>query len=115
LKQEPVFFRGKMRGHIDYGEEAYITYRGEEHLFYKYDGFGISEGVLDILHAEGIEKIILFYKGYKIETNINQFIVHGHEWVDKTFGKAEKQLILPLKFCKKTETHEAQGVLGAWT
>lgn len=97
--------------------DTYVSERMfKTHYFFKFEGYGISESILDILQNENIEKIklIITDKNEILETNVNQFIVNGIDWTDSTFGFQEKQLILPLKYFNKKESLTKQMVVGAY-
>ena len=56
-----VFFRGRNIGEIQ-GYE-YISYRSYKHFFRKFNGFAISDKVLESLGRRGVWKITIVYMG----------------------------------------------------
>lgn len=87
-----IYHNGKVVGHIN--KETYITTRGPQHFFYKFCGFGISTGVLDVLKKQQVTKIRLIYNGKKkktfYESSVEDWIKKGHIYV----YEGDKQLIM---------------------
>lgn len=112
-----LFFRGRKLGHIDYSDRTYKSERlFERHFYFKFDGYGISQNVLDVLEKENIEKVKLFItdRNEVLETTTGMFLVKGIEVKDDTFGKEEVQLILPMKFWNKKIASIHQAELGMY-
>lgn len=112
MVKEFLEFRKRNLGVIDYERKEYISPRTQGHYFRIHDGFGISVFILDYLDLKKIEKIIINFNGNIYETTVDDFITSGIDWEDSTFGKKEKQLILPMKYWnKKHKKEELQTAL----
>ena len=53
--------QGKIIGEIK--GEVYITWRKQEHFMFKYNGFGISQYLISFLKEQGVNMVIVDYKG----------------------------------------------------
>ena len=85
-------------GYIDYNKGCYISYRNENHFFYKFNGFGVSVKLLDYLTEKNINRIIINYLDREIYfAYTDDFIVKGDAWTDGN----DEQLILNLKHWRK--------------
>lgn len=58
MKQK-VRYQGHCIGEID--DNVYVTYRRKIHFMQKYNGFGISKKVIDVLADNHIEKVRVIY------------------------------------------------------
>lgn len=94
-----IFLSQKLLGYIDEERNCYVSYRTRSHQFVKFGyGFGLSEGILDLLIAHQIDKIIIIFEKKKAYwTYPEVFLSKGIDWNDN----GDKQLILPLKFWKQ--------------
>lgn len=89
-----INLRGKgIIGYINYETKQFMTIRTREHFFHKFNGFGLSFSVIDLLEKEGIEEVVIEYEGKFYKTTITKFSIHGDIWDDN----GDKQLILNLK------------------
>lgn len=90
-----VFFNGKDVGHLYPEKSIYVTYRGEEHFFRKFGGYGISEQVLDALISLKIDYIVINYNNYKayVTATIN-FLTEKAKEFD---FQGDKQFVLPME------------------
>lgn len=106
IKQEIIFFHGKKLGHIDFTRSAYVSYRNENHQFYKYgNGFGLSVKLIDYLISKNINLVVINYKNQRgFVTEVNEFLTHGVEYDDD----GDLQIILPQKFFRENFIEEKQ-------
>lgn len=83
-------------------DKVFITYRSKEHLFRKYDGFGLSYKVLLDLRKQDCRQIVIIYddgsEQVKYVTNPNNFMEHG---TLHAFKRNDWQRVLPRKYFKK--------------
>lgn len=89
---------GRVLGEII--ERTYLTPRSPAHFFVKFNGFGISTDTLNLLYERGVKFLVFDYNGaqqkyYRI-TLLN-FLRHGEEWTDNSWGKPDKQLICSIE------------------
>lgn len=83
-------------------KREYITIRTPEHFFIKFQGFGLSSAILEMLIAKQIPLIRLFYKskgGLQVYiTTPKEWIQYGITYKHRDF---EEQVILPIKYMKQ--------------
>lgn len=103
---ENIFFRGRLIGRINYENKTYFSHREKEHFFVKFNGWGISLSLLEYLEQKGIEKVIIEFNGFLLETTTDKFWAWGIKWKDSTFGKEEEQVILPIKYFNENKVHK---------
>lgn len=101
---------GKDIGYIDLENKVYRTRRTKETYFYKFEGFGLSFSVIELLEQYDIEKIEFLIEGFVLETSLVQFYVHGENYIDK----GDAQLILNKKYFKERESKEINVILRAF-
>ena len=81
--------------------KVYFTPRSVQHFSVKFQGFGLSEGVIEELLALGVHFVVFDYFGklgrttYRCE--LLDLVVNGELWVDESWGKPDKQLVMPIK------------------
>ena len=89
--------KGSMSG------DTYTTWRAREHVFRKYNSFGISKSILDQLKLKGINKIIIEYKSGEHKwiylATVDLFLNSPLEYMN---GK-DLQKHLPLKVMTKLQ------------
>jgi hypothetical protein len=93
-------FRGKFIGWIDTEAKIYFTKRTQNHYFFKFEGFGLSEGVLDMLDIYKIELIHFIIEDKIYEAKVSDFFVFGNDYTDID----DKQIILNKKFYHEAGT-----------
>lgn len=83
---------------IEDGGWVYVTHRHPHHYFRKFQGFGISEEILERLIKMNVGEIRVVYHGKKGEkvlvTRPYKFLVHGEPYKHPNF---DKQIILAEK------------------
>ena len=95
---QSIRYMGRIRGLIENG--IYVTERRPEHFFIKYQGFGLSKKILDVLEQKRIKKMSIIYKGKKTIrylVNLEDFRKFGIPYTDTTEEKPDEQLILNKK------------------
>ena len=93
---------GKVVGHLRQ-DRTFVTHRRPLHFFRKFQGFGLSYGVIRQLRSKGCLLICLIYKNNDGEDSIyfstpETIIDKGIRWTDK---EMDRQLILPVKEWQK--------------
>ncbi len=92
--------RFKDRGIIGWVEKGmfFSNRDSRKHYFRKYEGYGISEDILDFLIDSKITQICLIIDNRTLlSCGPEQFLVNAIYYTDMSLGKPDKQLILPLK------------------
>ena len=95
---------GRVLGEVVSGK-TYWTSRSAQHFFVKFNGFGISESVLEELLNYGIQYIVFDYFGkegrsaYRI--GIYAFIKHSDKYIDDSWGRPDLQYVCALKHMVK--------------
>ena len=89
-------------------DRVFITHRDESHIFRKYNGIGLSYGVIKKLKDQNCWKIIilLHHKDNtteKLETYPDKFLDEGILWKD---GQYDYQRILPLEKLRQPKIME---------
>ncbi len=66
--------------------KVYFTDRRDEHFMIKYQGYGISEDILDKLVELGVEKVVIRTQSneyaFAIEEYLGSHLTHTHEGTD---------------------------------
>jgi hypothetical protein len=85
---------GKLEG------RTYVTPRTVAHFFRKFQGFGLSEDVVEELMALGVDWVIFDYvgkegnKAYRVR--LMDVVRFAERWVDDSWGRPDRQLITPI-------------------
>jgi len=93
-----MIINGRKRncGYIDFKRHCYISKRESEHIFIKFNGWGLSVCILNYLRSKNIETIIVVFEGNFMKSTVQNFYENGIVYKD---GK-DNQLVLPFKFFK---------------
>lgn len=68
-----MVFKGKRIGEIR--NKTFLTHRGPEHFFRKFNGFGMSEEVYKLLLKQGVYEVVIVYKDeYRRVTQYHCFL-----------------------------------------
>jgi len=80
--------------------DKYVTKRGEEHIFRKFNAFGISVDVLKTLEGFGVKEVLIIFSkdGGDIlySSSLYDWLESELEWVDESQGKPDRQKLLPI-------------------
>ena len=102
VKDKTIMLRGRIVGTIK-KDRTYISHRNKEHFFRKYNGFGLSAGVIETLKKYDVEVVKIIYT--KVDntqeifiTPLNMFFEHGVIYRD---GVTDYQRILSINKFKK--------------
>ena len=103
-KEKPVRLRGKTVGVIK-PDRTYISHRNKNHFFRKYNGFGLSAGVIEILKKYDVDIVKIIYT--KVDgtqevyiTNLDKFYKFGVIYRDSVI---DYQRILSIQRFTKVE------------
>jgi len=85
-----ILVKGKIVGNFELSEKTYYSTRKPEHFMVKYQGFGISQKVLDFLTRHECETVKIRYLGvkgqkeytYKLSDFLNSEKTHTFEGED---------------------------------
>mgnify|MGYP000480479596 CR=1 FL=1 len=100
-----VFYDGIRVGIIK--GDKYITRRNADlHYFRKYDGYGISKAILELLKTLMVYKIVIIEEGDKGERLLVSSI---HDWFENGLaydyklpnGDIDTQIVLPVRFMER--------------
>ena len=95
-------------------EDTYVSHRKPENFFRKFQGFGISDWVLDMLKYKGIYKILIIYHGNrgitKFDFTLQQYLDSPDEWSYE--GNSEK--IVNINYDKQYDDNQMKGGLKIW-
>lgn len=78
---------GKKVGVIDHKTGEFISYRKKEHIFHRYNAFGISDKLLIELRNNGVKKIVLKYRDAEkinFESELRDWLVSDKHFSDGT-------------------------------
>jgi len=91
--KEFIKYKGKIRGWIE-GDTFYSDRSTIDHFFRKFNGYGISVKILEVLEDRKIERVCLVLDGWKkLTTSPSVLVLKGKMWKD---GEDDWQVILPL-------------------
>jgi hypothetical protein len=95
--EQVIEYLGRAVGRIK--GTTYITQRRPEHFFIKFQGFGLSAGLLRRLKDRHIVEVIILYSrkdGTQVayKSLLTDFYDRGEHWTDR---EADRQLILPVR------------------
>jgi len=97
--------KGKEAGWVDTNLKRYFSPRTPEHYMRMYQGFGISEDILEQLVNLGIESVCLIYTGkkhrYHYTCELSKFLKS-----DKTYMNTEGGIKDPQKFVSTRDMKE---------
>lgn len=104
MEDLPVVMGNKVVGHLR--GNVYVTRRGPQHLFRKFDGFGVSEKLLAYLdEALAVREVRFEFHdeaGQKTVYSVPLIVlaVRGQRWVDWSNKFMDAQLVIPRRECK---------------
>jgi hypothetical protein len=87
--------------------KTYTTHRNPEHFMRKFNGFGISENILNQLVSKDIEEIIIIYHGkiktYRYTCTTTQFLKSTKLFDNKENGITDPQRFVSINDMKEEE------------
>jgi hypothetical protein len=106
-----IIIGAKRLGTIENG--IYISVRKPQHFFIKYNGFGLTENLLEYIKQEGATHVKIRYLGKKGEeiwlTPVENFNYYGTAY----YNKLDKQLVLTRKYwevkCQPQHDNKLRG------
>lgn len=110
---EEIYLGEKNIGHIG-TKKIYVTYKTQEHYFRIFQGFALSQAVIDLLKKKEIELIQMVYTGknkqIKYLSSIKQWEESMNEWNNKEGIQEDPQKVLPVKEMLAIEIIKMNGL-----
>lgn len=95
-----IVIKHKIVGTMDTEKGIYVSHRTREHIFRKFNGFGLSLSIIEYLYKNEIKYIIInFEDKQSFWTELKNFVMHGKEFNDA----GDLQYILNMDFWKTGE------------
>lgn len=90
------YYKETQHGIIGKIERRYFTHRRPEHIFKKYQAFGISTTEMEICWNEHVNNIIIKYHG-KDKNTYYKIKLEMLKYMKRFDNKGDEQIIIPIK------------------